>query len=73
MKKSKRPYEKQATTFDEQIKLLRNRGVVIDNDEKTKECLADIGYYRLGFYTFPFEKTYPDLIRQRCHEVKKRN
>ena len=71
MKKSKRPYEKQATTFDEQIKLLRNRGVVIDNDEKTKECLADIGYYRLGFYTFPFEKTYPDLTRQRCHEVKK--
>lgn len=27
----------------------------------------DIGYYRLGFYLFPFEKSYPEL-RNRTHE-----
>lgn len=48
-----------AKTVDEQIVLLRERGMVIDDEEKAKEILFDIGYYRLGFYWFPFEKTYP--------------
>lgn len=28
----------------------------IDNEEKMAENLSDIGYFRLGFYLFPFEK-----------------
>ncbi|MBD1429827.1 hypothetical protein [Sphingobacterium litopenaei] len=41
-----------ATTIDEQITLLRSRGMSIPDDqiEKIKEYLLDIGYYRLGFY-----------------------
>ena len=60
---------KQATTLDEQISLLRSRGIQITNEEKAKEVLRDIGYYRLGFYLFPFEKSYPRL-RGRKHEYK---
>ena len=60
---------KQATTLDEQISLLRSRGIQITNEEKAKEVLMDIGYYRLGFYLFPFEKSYPRL-RERSHEYK---
>ncbi len=60
---------KQATTLDEQISLLRSRGIQIANEEKAKEVLMDIGYYRLGFYLFPFEKSYPRL-RGRKHEYK---
>ena len=45
---------KRATTIPEQIKLLRNRGVQINNEAKAKENLLDIGYYRLGFYFFPW-------------------
>ena len=45
--------------IDEQIALLESRGMKIDDKEKAKENLLDIGYYRLGFYWFPFEKTYP--------------
>ena len=48
-----------ATTVGEQISLLKERGIVIQNEEKAKENLLDIGYYRLGFYCFPFEKSYP--------------
>ena len=48
-----------ATNIDEQIALLESRGMKIDDKEKAKENLLDIGYYRLGFYWFPFEKTYP--------------
>jgi abortive infection bacteriophage resistance protein len=40
-----------ATTLDEQLILLRSRGMILDlSEEKTKEILADIGYYRLGYY-----------------------
>lgn len=59
---------KQATTLDEQIKLLQDRNVIVDDENKAKECLLDIGYYRLCSYFFPFEKTYPDL-KNRNHEV----
>jgi abortive infection bacteriophage resistance protein len=50
---------KKATTIDEQIALLKSRGMVIDDVKKAKENLFDIGYFRLGFYWFPFEATYP--------------
>jgi abortive infection bacteriophage resistance protein len=47
-----------ATTVDEQIQKLFNRGMVFENEAeiiKAKEILLDIGYYRLGFYWNPFE------------------
>jgi len=46
-----------ATTVDEQINKLRERGMILDYpDDKIKEILLDIGYYRLGFYWHYFEK-----------------
>jgi abortive infection bacteriophage resistance protein len=46
-----------ATTVEEQIAQLKERGMVFDFEhEKVKEFLLDIGYYRLGFYWNPFEK-----------------
>lgn len=50
---------KEAINIDEQISLLRQRGMIIDNEDKAKEVLSDVGYYRLGFYWFPFERSYP--------------
>ena len=44
-----------ATTFNQQISILENRGMVFDLEpNKVKEILLDIGYYRLGFYWNPF-------------------
>ena len=48
MARRKIEYRKQAKTLDQQIERLRNKGVVIMDEDKTRECLADIGYYRLG-------------------------
>lgn len=59
---------KRATTLDEQVALLRSRGVEISSEEKAKECLLDIGYFRLCSYLFPFEKTYPKHSN-RTHKV----
>lgn len=45
-----------ATSIKEQIDTLKSRGMILDYDEdKIKEFLLDIGYYRLGFYWSPFE------------------
>ena len=70
MTKIKAAYTKQAKSLDEQIAILRSRNVIINDEDKAKEYLSDIGYYRLGFYSFPFETTYPYLDSRRCHEVK---
>lgn len=56
-----------ATTIEQQLNLYESRGLTISNRDKAREILLDVGYYRLGFYLFPFEKTYPDL-RNRTHE-----
>ena len=41
--------------------------MTIADEAKAKEVLLDVGYYRLGFYWFPFEKSYP-AKRNRTHE-----
>lgn len=46
---------------------MESRGLGFSDTDKAREILMDIGYYRLGFYLFPFEKSYPDL-RNRTHE-----
>lgn len=47
---------KTATSVEEQIALLESRGMVFDCEvEKVKETLLDIGYYRLGFYSYYFQ------------------
>lgn len=60
---------KVATTIDEQITRLQCRGMEIDDIGKAKENLLDIGYFRLGFYWFPFEITYPRKTK-RDHKFK---
>lgn len=44
-----------ATTVEEQIEILLHRGMSIQDIDKAKEILLDIGYYRLGFYWNCFE------------------
>ena len=46
---------KTAKTIDEQIEILRSHGIIVNDECKAKEILHDIGYYRLGFYFFPFD------------------
>lgn len=46
-----------ATTVDEQLKILADRGMAFDYEEaKLREILLDIGYYKLGFYWHHFQK-----------------
>lgn len=60
--------QKRALTIKEQIELLKKRGMQFDNMSKAEEILGDAGYYRLGFFSFPFEKSYPNKSN-RTHEL----
>lgn len=61
---------KTATTIDRQLCLLKSRDLIVSDIDKAREILRDIGYYRLGFYLFPLERSYPDL-RNRTHDYIK--
>lgn len=47
---------KKATTYDEQLEILRNRGAIIADDVFCKQKLAEINYYRLTAYFLPFRQ-----------------
>jgi len=51
-------------TIPGQIEHLKRLGLIITDDRKASEILSDIGFYRLGFYMFPFEKRYPARVRR---------
>ncbi|GHT25377.1 peptide ABC transporter substrate-binding protein [Bacteroidia bacterium] len=61
---------KRATTAEEQIAKIEQRGMTLDiGVDKAKEVLRDIGYFRLGFYSFPFEVNYPQT-KHRDHQYR---
>lgn len=60
---------RKAITLDEQVALLRSRNMTISDELKAKEILFDVGYFRMGFYWFPFEQTYPNR-HHRTHLFK---
>ena len=50
-----------------QVELLRKRGMAVDDAEKARNILLEVGFYRMSFYWFPFEKRYPDRMNPK-HE-----
>lgn len=48
-------YVKLPISIPEQIDKLHQRGLIIDDERLAKEYLANISYYRLRAYTYPFQ------------------
>ena len=56
---------KEPKTFDEQIDLLKSRGLIIGDEDKAKFILSNINYYRFSAYLIHFKKedeTYKENI-----------
>ena len=49
-------YKKPPTTLNQQLQLLKDRGLLIDDDELVKFHLRTTNYYRLSAYWYPFRK-----------------
>ena len=47
---------KEFKTIEEQISILRNRGLIIDDEEKAKNTLSNLNYYRLSAYSLTLRK-----------------
>ncbi|MCK4554461.1 Abi family protein [Candidatus Parcubacteria bacterium] len=48
-------YSKQPKTFNEQIELIKSRGLIIDDEERLKKYLINISYYHLSAYFKSFQ------------------
>lgn len=51
----KRPFNKTALTYQQQIELLEIRGMIINDHDKARFYLQQLNYYRLRGYWLPFE------------------
>ena len=49
-------YPKPAKTYEEQIQLLKSRGLVVESEDFASEVLSKINYYRLSAYTLTLKK-----------------
>ncbi|MDR2791929.1 MAG: hypothetical protein LBB27_04275 [Tannerellaceae bacterium] len=49
-------YTKRPISIEEQIKKLKSRGLVIEDEEAAASCLTVISYYRLRAYSYPFQE-----------------
>jgi abortive infection bacteriophage resistance protein len=52
-------YNKPYRTFEQQLKLLKSRGLAVTNDRVALEYLRRLGYYRLSGYWYPCRKLIP--------------
>lgn len=57
-------FAKPALSLDQQIALLRERGLVIEDEAEARHYLAHISYYRLRAYWLPFEKRASDGVHR---------
>ena len=48
-------YAKPALTFEDQLDLLRNRGLTVRDQERALRWLHNVSYYRLSAYCLPFK------------------
>ncbi len=48
-------YSKPSLSISQQIALLKQRGLVFNNEQKAAHYLSNISYYRLRAYTYPFQ------------------
>lgn len=49
-------YTKPALTFEEQIALLKSRGLVIDDEQRVTRHLSNVSYYRMSACMLSFKK-----------------
>ena len=55
LKNQQNTYQKEHKTFEEQIKLLKQRGLIISNEKYVLTKLQHINYYRWSAYFLPFQ------------------
>jgi len=47
------PYNKSHLNYQDQLQLLKSRGLIVEDDAKAIHILQNISYYRLSGYLYP--------------------
>lgn len=71
MKSKMSRYNKPYLTFEQQLELLKSRGLEVTNDIIALEYLRRLGYYRLSGYWYPCRKLIP-LAEQQTKSLRPR-
>jgi abortive infection bacteriophage resistance protein len=71
MKSKMSRYNKPYLTFQQQLELLKSRGLEVTNDITALEYLRRLGYYRLSGYWYPCRKLIP-LAEQQTKSLRPR-
>ncbi|MCB2289446.1 Abi family protein [Clostridium sp. CS001] len=74
-------YSKTPTTFEEQIKILRSRNLIINDENSAIDILSRVNYYRLSAYMLTFKSedmffndtTIENIYNTYCFDKKFRN
>ena len=67
-KKLKQPFDKPPTTTDQQLELLRSRGLIISDAARAKRLIERVSYAKLGGYFYLLEL--PPVHKKRSHRFK---
>ena len=63
-------YDKRPKTFEEQLALLKERGMIVDDDAPALHALSHCNYYRLRGYWIPFEERDPSTAHGAGHKFQ---
>lgn len=58
------PYEKSHLTYEDQVELLRSRGLTVPDRTAALRLLRAVGYYRLSAYVYPFRDMLPESAQR---------
>lgn len=64
---------KKPVTVDEQVKIIRSKGFLVEDEEHCKEIFGRINYYRFSAYLLPFQKEdktyYSDVHIEQVYKI----
>lgn len=67
---NKIPYPKHLISFTDQINLLKQRGMIFDDEPKALQLLQNISYYRLSGYWYPLLVDKNNIFSNRVAHLK---
>ncbi len=58
-------YNKPHKSYEEQVQLLKDRGLIINDEQRAIKHLKNISYYRLSAYMLPYKKSENGVIKDK--------
>lgn len=64
---NRKPFQKPPLTLEGQVSLLKDRGLLIDDDDAAIRLLSNVNYYHLEGYWYPFYDKETHIFHEDIH------